>query len=299
MANTTLLSLLENFKNHLSFERQLSKNTISAYVRDVKQYCEYCKQNNFEPSKASPELIDTYIYHLKVDGTLAPTSVFRKIEAIKCFYKFFMVEGVLQQDPTRFILSPRLIKKVPPQLSKEDMNKLLSFPPKTYAEWRTLCIVSLFYASGIRVSELTNLRLENVNTKEGWLLAFGKGRKQRIVPIHKEACDILEHFLYERNKTFAKKETDSEIFLNRDGHKISRICVWRDIEHLGRQAGLRVRLHPHLFRHTFASHLLQGGADLRSLQEMLGHESLNTTQIYTHTNIADIQEKHRKFHPRG
>ena len=291
--------LIDEFKNHLTFERQLSPNTIDSYGRDIKQFADFCTRHNKGLAEASPELLDNFVYTLKTERTLAPSSVFRKIEAVKCFYKFMLVEGLIKEDPTKFLYSPRLIQKVPSQLSQEDMEKLLSFPPTNFAEWRTLCIVSLFYATGLRVSELINLQLENVNTKDGWVLAFGKGRKQRFVPMHQEACILLERYLFERNAHFATKETDSEIFLNKQGKKLSRITVWKDIEMLGRQAGISTPLHPHLFRHTFASHLLQGGADLRSLQEMLGHESLNTTQIYTHVNIQDIRAKHRKFHPRG
>ena len=291
--------LLEEFKNHLSFERQLSKNTIAAYGRDVKQYLDFCGANNTPPERVLPEFIDTYIYHLKAEQTLAPSSVFRKTEAIKSFYKFLMTENVLKEDPTRFVLSPRLIKKIPQQLSEAEMDKLLYFPPRDFNEWRTYCIIHLFYATGIRVSELINLRLENVNTQDRWILAFGKGRKQRFVPLHAQACEVIESYLAQRQATFAAKETDSEIFLNRDGKKVSRITVWKDIEALGKLAGINRRVHPHLFRHTFASHMLKGGADLRSLQEMLGHESLNTTQIYTHVNVADIKAKHKKLHPRG
>ncbi len=293
------MEFLEEFKNHLSFERQLSKNTIAAYGRDIKQFLAYCAQNNVKPQQMTPEFADTYIYYLKAQLGLAPSSVFRKTEAVKGFYKFLMIESIIKEDPTRFLLSPRLIRRIPKQLTVQEVEKLLSFPAKTFAEWRTFCIVQLFYASGMRVSELVNLRIENVNTKEGWVLAYGKGRKQRFIPIHRRACEVLEHYLQVREVQFINKQTDSEIFLNREGKKISRIMVWKDIDALGKLAGLTQRLHPHLLRHSFASHLLKGGADLRSIQEMLGHESLNTTQIYTHLNVGDIKAKHKKLHPRG
>ena len=290
---------IDEFKNHLTFERQLSKNTIAAYIRDLQQFLDFCAINNTEPHEVLPEFLDTYIYHLKSEQDLSPASVFRKTEAIKSYYKFLMAEGILKEDPTRFLLSPRILRKVPQQLSVEEVHKLLSFAPETFSQWRTFCIITLFYASGIRVSELTGLHTENVNTQEGWVLAFGKGRKQRFVPIHKHACEIIDKYLQMRQIHFTGKQTDSELFLNRDGKKISRISVWKDIEHLAKAAGITRRVYPHLFRHTFASHLLKGGADLRSLQEMLGHSNLNTTQIYTHTNLHDIKQKHTKAHPRG
>ena len=173
---------IEDFLNHLSFERQLSQNTILAYGRDIKQFFAYCAENQTEPLQATPEFLDNYIYHLKAEITLAPASTQRKLEALKSYYKFLMVEGIIKKDPSRFLLSARTIRHLPKQLTKEQMARLLSFPAKTFSEHRTLAILHLLYASGIRVSELINLRIENVNLEERWLLAFGKGRKQSFVP---------------------------------------------------------------------------------------------------------------------
>ena len=290
---------IEDFLNHLSFERQLSKNTILAYGRDIRQFFDYCVQNKTEPVQAKPEFLDNYIYHLKAELMLAPASTQRKLEALKAYYKFLMIEGILKEDPSRFLISARTIRHLPKQLTKEQMERLLSFPAKTFSEKRTLAILHLLYASGIRVSELINLRIENVNLEERWLLAFGKGRKQRFVPINKEACSVLKDYLELRREHFAKKNTSDEFFLNRDGKKMSRVIVWKDLAEIGRLSGITTKLHPHLLRHTFATHLLSGGADLRSLQEMLGHESLNTTQIYTHVNTQDLKRKHKLAHPRG
>ena len=291
--------MFEDFLNHLSFERQLSKNTILAYGRDTRQFFAYCQENQTEPIQATPEFLDTYIYHLKAELMLAPASTQRKLEALKAYYKFLMIEGLIKKDPSRFLLSARTIRHLPKQLTKEQMDRLLSFPAKTFSEHRTLAILHLLYASGIRVSELINLRVENVNLEERWLLAFGKGRKQRFVPINKEACTVLKNYLELRRVHFAKKETSDEFFLNRDGKKMSRVCVWKDLAEIGRLSGIPGKLHPHLLRHTFATHLLSGGADLRSLQEMLGHESLNTTQIYTHVDTQDLKKKHKSAHPRA
>ena len=151
----------------------------------------------------------------------------------------------------------------------------------------------------MRVSELINLRLENVNLVEKWVLALGKGGKQRFVPIHDRAVERMKQYLSAREAHFAAKDVASELFLNKNGKKISRVSVWKDLTALGRKANISQPLHPHLFRHTFASHLLQGGADLRSLQEMLGHANLTTTQIYTHLDVSDLKAKHKKFHPHG
>jgi integrase/recombinase XerD len=292
--------LLQDFKNHLTFERQLSKNTIDSYSSDVDSFLEYCEANGKNPLHIEPEFLDQYNYQLtRVEG-LEATSVFRKTEAIKCFYKFLLIEQRITDDPTRFLKSPKLAQKIPTQLTREEMDRLLSYPAKTFEELRTVTMIELLYAAGLRVSELISLQLENVNLEEGWVLAFGKGGKQRFVPIHPSACERIKNYLSAREAKFAAKSTvGSELFLNKFGKKLSRVSVWKELADFGRKANISQPLHPHLFRHTFASHLLQGGADLRSLQEMLGHANVTTTQIYTHLDVADLKNKHKKYHPHG
>ncbi len=292
--------ILADFVNHLSFERQLSANTLAAYRADVEHYLEYCAANEKDPLTIPPEFLDQYNYQLRMIEKLAIVSAFRKIEAVKCFYKFLLIEGRIQDDPTRFLKSPKLPQNMPEQLSRQDMDRLLSYPAEKFDEVRALTMIELLYASGLRISELLNLQLENVNIKEGWVLAFGKGGKQRFVPLHPQCCERIKHYLSVREAHFASKSVvSSELFLNKNGKKISRQYVWKELAALGRKAGISQPIHPHLFRHTFASHLLQGGADLRSLQEMLGHANLTTTQIYTHLDVSDLKDKHKKFHPRG
>lgn len=293
-------NLLQDFKNHLTFERQLSKNTLTSYGSDVDSFLEYCEVNEKDPLHLEPEFLDQYNYQLTRMEGLEPRSVFRKIEAIKCFYKFLLIEQRITDDPTRFLKSPKLAQKIPTQLTREEMNRLLSYPAKTFEELRTVTIIELLYAAGLRVSELINLQLENVNLDEGWVLAFGKGGKQRFVPIHAAACERIKNYIAAREVKFAAKSTvGSELFLNKFGKKLSRVSVWKELADFGRKANISQPLHPHLFRHTFASHLLQGGADLRSLQEMLGHANVTTTQIYTHLDVADLKNKHKKYHPHG
>lgn len=291
--------LLDDFKSHMSFERQLSPATVEAYGSDVESFLEYCEAAEKNPLHIAPEFLDQYHAQLRVIEHLAPASIFRKLEAIKCFYKFLLIEERISEDPTRFLKAAKRTQKIPQQLSREEMERLLSYPAKTFEEIRTVTMIDLLYAAGLRVSELIGLRLENVNLQEGWVLAFGKGSKQRFVPIHHEVCARLKNYLDMRESRFAGREVASELFLNNRGQKISRISVWKDLAALGRKANISTPLHPHLFRHTFASHLLQGGADLRSLQEMLGHADLATTQIYTHLDVQDLQAKHKKYHPHG
>lgn len=291
--------LLEDYANHLTFERQLSPNTVSSYTADVQHYLEYCDANEILPQDAPARFLEQYNYQLKSVEGLAPASVFRKMEAVKSFYKFLMIEERIQDDPTRFIKSPKLAQKVPEQLSPEEVNRLLTYPVENFAEARAVMMVELLYAAGLRISELLGLRLENINTQEGWVMAFGKGGKQRLVPIHPACAVRVKRFMDLRAAYFAGREVDSEVFLNNRGKKLSRISAWKDLADLGRKANISRPLHPHLFRHTFASHMLQGGADLRSLQEMLGHVNLTTTQIYTHLDVTDLKNKHKKYHPRG
>lgn len=289
--------LLDDFKSYMSFERQLSQNTFDAYSSDVDSFLQYCEAAEQNPLTVTPEFLEQYHVQMRQIEQLSPASVFRKLEAIKCFYKFLLTEGRISEDPARFVKAPRSTLKIPQQLSREEMERLLSYPAESFEEIRTVTMIDLLYAAGLRVSELIGLRLENVNLKEGWVLAFGKGSKQRFVPIHQEACARIQTYLDARENRFAGKEVSSELFLNNRGKRLSRVTVWKDLAALGRKANISTALHPHLFRHTFASHLLQGGADLRSLQEMLGHSDLATTQIYTHLDVKDLKTKHKKFHP--
>jgi len=289
---------MTDFKNFLSFERQLSKNTVAAYMRDAREFLDFCARNNTAPQTAGTDFMDGYIYHLKTKN-LSPESVFRKTEAVKNYFKFLIINGDIKQDPCRFLASPKLTQKIPRQLSREEISRLLTFPARSFAEQRTLAVLELFYATGLRVSELINLRLENVNLEDRWVLAFGKGGKQRFVPFHEKAADALKKYLVLREQELRGGSAASEIFINRGGGKLSRVTVWKGISELGRLAGIERPLYPHLLRHTFATHLLTGGADLRSVQEMLGHANLQTTQIYTHLDVADLKEKHKKFHPRS
>jgi len=289
---------MTDFRNFLSFERQLSKNTVAAYIRDAEEFLAYCAENNSAPQTAGTDFMDAYIYHLKTRN-LSPKSVFRKTEAVKNYYKFLIINGDIKQDPCRFLISPKLTQKIPRQLSKQEVDRLLTFPAQNFTEHRTIAILEMFYATGLRVSELINLRLENVNIEDRWVLAFGKGGKQRFVPFHEKAAETLKKYLAQRETELRGGEAASEIFINRGGAKLSRITVWKDISALGRLAGIERPIYPHLLRHTFATHLLTGGADLRSVQELLGHANLQTTQIYTHLDVADLKAKHKKFHPRS
>lgn len=317
-----LAPLASEFYRYLMLERGLSRNTCLAYAGDLGAFLEYCEAEKRDPLKADSHFVEAYLWALKADRKLKSASIFRKTEALRAFYRFLMLEGRLSADPTRNFKAPRMAQRVPRFLSGQEMEKLLTCPARdNFARMRTVAAVELLYASGLRISELLDLRLESVNMQQGWIRVFGKGAKERIVPVHRAALETLGRYTEMRQARFGglpgalsgkdpvkardgtrKDKTPGiqaapEIFVNRSGKKISRVQLWKDILKLGKEADVRMAVHPHLFRHTFASHLVQAGADLRSVQEMLGHASLNNTQIYAHVERSGVKAAHDKYHP--
>ena len=279
-------------------ERGLARNTCLAYAGDTDAFLIYCETRKTDPARAEAPFLEAYLWSLKKEKGLGPASIFRKTEALRAFYRYLRLEGKAAKDPTANFRAPKLPRKVPRFLALRDMEKLLGYPSgEAFAKMRAAAAIELLYASGIRVSELLGLRLESVNFQQGWLRVFGKGSKERMVPVNAAALVRLKDYLSARQQKFGGVAVADELFLNRSGKKLSRVQMWKDIVTYGREAGVEIKPHPHLFRHTFASHLVQGGADLRSVQEMLGHASLNTTQIYAHIDKGDVKRAHEKFHP--
>ena len=290
--------LAADFSRHLGMERGLAKNTCLAYAGDTDAFLVYCEARKTDPALAEAPFLEAYLWSLKKEKGLGPASIYRKTEALRSFYRYLRLEGKAAKDPTANFRAPKLPRKVPRFLDKRDMEKLLGYPAgDAFAKVRAAAAIELLYASGIRVSELLSLRLESVNFQQGWLRVFGKGSKERMVPVNAAALSRLKDYLAVRQQKFGGQSVPDELFLNRAGKKLSRVSMWKDIVTFGREAGVEIKPHPHLFRHTFASHLVQGGADLRSVQEMLGHASLNTTQIYAHVDKGDIKRAHEKYHP--
>ena len=279
-------------------ERGLARNTCLAYAGDTDAFLVYCETRKTDPARAEAPFLEAYLWSLKKEKGLGPASIFRKTEALRAFYRYLRLEGKAAKDPTANFRAPKLPRRVPRFLALRDMEKLLGYPSgEAFAKMRAAAAIELLYASGIRVSELLGLRLESVNFQQGWLRVFGKGSKERMVPVNAAALVRLKDYLSARQQKFGGVAVADELFLNRSGKKLSRVQMWKDIVTYGREAGVEIKPHPHLFRHTFASHLVQGGADLRSVQEMLGHASLNTTQIYAHIDKGDVKRAHEKFHP--
>lgn len=290
--------LAGRFRAYLALERGLSKNTCSSYAGDIELFINWCCQQGADPLLATAELLEKYLSYLKTECGIAAASIFRKTEALRAFYRFLRIEGDVSQDPTANFKSPHLPKKTPKYLTLEETEKLINYPAgSSFADLRTTAAIELLYATGIRVSELVNLRLESVDFQQGWVRVFGKGSKERMVPVSVRALKKLARYIDACVMRFGGHVLTSDLFLNSSGKKISRVSMWKDITRLGRAAGVEIHPHPHLFRHTFATHLVQGGADLRSVQEMLGHASLNTTQIYAHLARTDLKRAHEKYHP--
>jgi len=286
------------FYRYLSIERGFSRNTCIGYCADARLFINYCALDRTDPLSATSKEIEKYLWTLRSRGKLKSSTVFRKVESLKAFYKFLVLEGRVKSNPMKNFKSPRLAAHLPKFLSKSEMQELLNFPSREkFWMIRTQTILELLYACGMRVSELLSLRLESVNLNRRWIRIFGKGAKERIVPVNENACEALRKYIEARYMRFSGKNVSSELFVSKFGKKLSRISAWKDVKKLARLAGVRADIHPHIFRHTFASHLLEGGADLRSLQEMLGHASLNTTQIYAHLQKSAIKSAHKKFHP--
>lgn len=293
--------LLEGFRRYLALEKNLAKNTELSYLRDVKLFLRYCDTNNINFVSITRSEFERYLLYLKNLGFKTST-LFRKTESIKAFYKFMFIEGRIDKNPFSEFSAPKLERKLPDYLSFDETERIInSFSAGDFKTLRTSAIIDLLYSSGLRISEVCNLTLDSVNLEQGWVRVKGKGSKERIVPIAQATIRLLKLYLDERNAILFKKRIDASdsFFVNKSGKRISRVQVWKDIKDFVKKVGIERNVYPHLFRHTFATHLLQRGADLRSIGEMLGHASLNTTQIYTHLDKSALKNIHRKYHPRG
>ncbi|MBI4052396.1 MAG: tyrosine recombinase [Elusimicrobia bacterium] len=295
--------LLDPFLKHLSLERGLSSNTLKSYRYDLLGFFEFLRLHQIHPKQVTSDLLSDYFWKIKSQKDLKPTTLFRKMESLRTFYRYAVTEYGWMEDPTLHLKTPHLPDRVPSVLGIAEVERLLEAvgDDGSFGCLRARAILELLYATGMRISELLNLRPESVNLEQGWVRVFGKGAKERLIPIHPRARLILRRYMAVRQEVFGKrkKSPESELFLSRLGKRLSRVQFWRDLKEIARQAGLDQNVFPHLLRHTFASHLLERGADLRAIQEMLGHSSLTTTQIYTHVKPTALKNSHQKFHPRG
>ncbi|MCX5781367.1 MAG: site-specific tyrosine recombinase XerD [Elusimicrobia bacterium] len=287
---------LKEFSAYIVGEKGLSRNTVLSYLSDLKHYFKFLEKENKNISNIKHQNLTDFFWQKKLDG-LKPRSIYRLIESIKQYYRFLVSEKIITENPTSYIVPPKIPSKLPGQLSFDEVNNLLNAINGTKErDIRNRAMVELLYATGLRVSELVNLKIENVDMERGYLKVKGKGNKERIVPIAQKSILSIKRYLETRNNEFAD---NSDLFLSRLGKKISRIEFWRQLKNYAAKAGISKKITPHLLRHSFATHLLLGGADLRFVQEMLGHSSITTTQIYTHVDREHLKELHKKYHPHG
>ncbi len=297
MTDKDAAARLDEYSQYLSLERGLSPRTVSAYRSDIGAFYAWAAEKKLAPGKAERSDLDDFLWSQRERG-LKPASLFRKVESLKSYFSFEMLESNLAESPAETLRTPRIPARLPKFLTKDEAARLLAAPNTAeYEDVRDRAMLELLYASGLRVSELVSMKTEAANLQDGWVRVTGKGNKERMVPVHARALAVVRVYLAEREKRF--KNPAAELFLGRTGKKLSRIQFWRRLRELGVRAGIKQKLHPHLLRHTFATHLLQGGADLRSVQEMLGHADLATTQIYTHLDASALKAAHSKHHPRG
>lgn len=287
---------IDQFSGYLSAEKGLAKNTVLAYRADLKRYFAFLTSRSMLLSSVQHHDLTDFLWKQKQSG-LQPRSLYRMMETLKQYHRFLAAENILAEDPTEHLVPPRIPSKLPVMLTIDEVDRLLAQVggPDDRA-LRNRAMLELMYATGLRVSELVGLDLSAVDRHLGYVRVIGKGSKERIVPVGKKALQHLERYLALRQ---AKYPQADGLFLSRRGAKMSRIAFWQQLKAYARAAGIQKNLTPHVLRHSFASHLLAGGADLRFVQEMLGHSSIVTTQIYTHVDKERLKELHRKFHPRG
>ena len=291
--------LLDAFLNYLAVERGLSRNTIVSYQEDINAYINFLTGMHINSFSLTKKKDITDFMLSQKDRGLAPNSVARRLAAIKALYRFLVRERILKTDPSNLIDSPKLWKKIPQTLSANEVEALLSQPNiRNRQGIRDKAILETLYATGMRVSEAVNLKTGNLNLEVGFLRCTGKGNKERIIPLGRKAISSLKRYLGVSRPQHLKNKESDFLFLNRFGKKISRQSLWKIIKRYAKYARIKKPIRPHILRHSFATHLLERGADLRSVQEMLGHANISTTQIYTHISKERLKAIHRMFHPR-
>jgi integrase/recombinase XerD len=288
------------FCDHLVLERGLSPRTVEAYRRDIERLASFMEARGITgPAQAGPVQLREYVYALK-DRGLQPTSIRRNISAIRTYFAYLVGEGAVVSDPTDRIELPRAWRRLPGVLSREDAARIMVAPdPADALYWRDRALLEFAYASGVRVSELTGLKVRDLDVQEGLALVLGKGSKERLVPVGRAALQALIVYLREIRPGLARSRSEGAVFLNARGRPLTRMGVWKILRKHVRRAGVTRRVTPHTLRHSFATHLLEGGADLAAVQEMLGHADIATTQIYTHVEREYLRDVHRKYHPRA
>jgi integrase/recombinase XerD len=289
----------DEYLGALQSERGASRNTLAAYRRDLRDFLGYLHHRRRAPTAASPDDVVAWIERLRARG-LAPSSVARRVSAVRGFYRHLLRDGAVRRDPTEHLDTPRANRPLPRALSRESATALVEAPDaRRPAGVRDRAVLELLYATGMRASECLGLSLEDLNLSAGYVVCTGKGGKQRLVPVGAEALEWTRRYLREVRPLHTRRRDSGRLFVNPRGGPLSRQSLWTLVRRAAAGAGLKRRVSPHMLRHSFASHLLEGGADLRSVQAMLGHADISTTQIYTHLPTSALKRMYHAFHPRA
>ena len=292
--------LTERFADFLALEKGSSPNTRDAYARDVTRFVQFCLvKGAVDPAAVTPRLLREYIYHLK-DLGLSPASIRRNVSAVRSYFRFLVGDGLVPTDPSERLDTPQRWRTLPDVLTVEEVQRLLAAPTlDDPLYFRDRAMLELAYGAGLRVSEWIGIGVKDLVLDEGLVRVFGKGSKERLVPIGRGAIGALAIYLREGRRALERGAGRSVLFLNARGEPLTRMGAWKILRKYVDRAGITKTVSPHTLRHSFATHLLEGGADLRAVQEMLGHADISTTQIYTHVDREYLRSVHRKFHPRG
>ncbi|GMO65765.1 MAG: site-specific tyrosine recombinase XerD [Endomicrobiia bacterium] len=286
---------LNNFISYIIAEKGLSKNTVLAYKADILKFIRFARKKQIFLDDFEYHDMTDFLWKLKIEG-LNPRSICRLVESLKQFYGFLILENLIKNNPTLYLRSPKIPESLPCILTFDEVTLLLnSINSNDEVHIRNKAMLELMYATGLRVSELINLKFSDVDLENCFLRVLGKGSKERLIPFGQKAKEFIDNYLIKRKTAL---NIEDNIFISRLGKKLSRVEFWRQLKNIAKNIGITKNITPHTLRHSFASHLLAGGAEIRFVQEMLGHVSIMTTQIYTHLEIGKIVEQYKKFHPR-
>ncbi|MBQ2946794.1 MAG: site-specific tyrosine recombinase XerD [Bacilli bacterium] len=291
-----LNDLIDEFLRYLLIDKGYSKNTIESYKRDLDKFLGYNKNKTID--NISNDDLKKYIKYLNDNG-LNEKSIARNISSLKSFYKFLVISKYISSNTSDSLYLPKIKKNLPSTLTEEEIFSLLDIELIDNFSYRNKAMFELLYATGLRVSELINLKLQDVDFSQDIIRTFGKGSKERIIPIGDYAKEYLEKYIYKYRSSMLKKESSEYIFINNHGKQMTRQGFFKIIKKIAREKGINKELSPHTLRHSFASHLLKYGADLRTIQELLGHSDISTTQIYTHITNEELKQNYKDFHPHG
>lgn len=292
-----MLSLTDEYQLYLKLEKGLSPNSVDAYMRDLNRLLVFLREAKIEPEQATFEILRDFIVEIANIGIHARSQA-RILSGVKSFYRFLLYKNKLENDPTELLESPKIGMYLPDVLAVSEIDAIvnvidLSLP----LGQRNKAIIETLYGSGLRVSELINLQLSRINAAEGYMMVEGKGSKQRLVPLSPASILQIQNWLLDRNLMQIKKGNEDFLFISRRGTKLTRAMIFEIVKTLAEQAGIRKKISPHTFRHSFATHLLENGANLRAIQQLLGHESITTTEIYTHIDVSMLRNTILEFHP--